>query len=258
MAIHLVYAPPKVGKSAFLTYVALYSMEDRERIYNAKMVLNQMMDCGYPLQYYYQFPHYTFVNQEFFRVAKMRSLIKTHVINPFELALPNNKFETMFIPEYSTILIDEAQKYYNSRKEVSSYVCNWFETHGHAHYDIWLATQRPKMIDLRIRELITDFKFVEKLEFIATKKGVETVFTVIEHNDCYSVQKFIESGFKDPAGKRKQYSIATDIRKCYDAYCYRQAFYNGFHDTNLKLKLLNGESSNVLMNDYIVPKGFFE
>lgn len=258
--ISLVYAPPKTGKSLFLVSVYVLLAFDREKDNMARQVLKSRISEGYPLDEYLKLKHFIFSNNEI--IARKFGYYPrvSNIFNPFEFGLPNTIFKTRFFPEYSTLFIDEAQKYFNSRKKLNEYTSRAFETSGHMHYDIWLATQRPKLIDLNVRELITKFIDIRKVEFKETKHGIKTIIYTIEHEDNYSVEKYIESGRKEMyGGIKNEYEINRDLRQDYNAFCYNESFYNGFHDKETKFTYeINKNAEEVIRSDYNVPKGYFE
>lgn len=258
MAITLVYAPPKFGKTLMLSFIFHNLIKDRQRILNAKEVLKQKIDEGYPLEKYMSLQHYIFSNVKFISKNFGYSDRVSNDFNPFEIGLPNEVFKTRFFPEYSIFIWDECQKQLNSRKKLNRYTSAWFEQHGHSHYEIILATQRPKLVDLNVRDLITRFIDIRKVEFEETKQGVKTVIYTVEHEDCNSVERYIESGRKEPMGEKKVYKIDCDLRNTYDAFCYSSNYYAGFHDDKLKVEYGPKEENDLLSaKDYTAPKGYY-
>lgn len=261
MAITMIYAPPKRGKTLFLAYLVQQFAFDRERLIASKGVIEHRCALGYPLQDYLRYNHFVYSNVEI-RTNKRGCLSRvTHFYNPFKIAVPNDKFKTTFLPEYSTIIWDECQKQLNSRKSLNRFTSAWFEQSGHMHYDIYLATQRPKLTDLNVRELITKFIYIDSVEFVLTDTGVKTRIYTVEHTDCYSVDEFISSGYNLNNGSKRMYEYDGDLRKCYDAYCYNDNYYAGFVTDNPKIKVdyeTDSEYDHGDTSEYTAPKGYYD
>ena len=261
MAITMIYAPPKRGKTLFLAYLVQMLAFDFERSNNAKIVLQNRCALGYPLQDYLKYNHYVYSNVELRTKKSGYSERVTHPFNPFKVGVPNDKFITTFFPEYSVIIWDECQKQLNSRKSLNRFTSAWFEQSGHMHYDIYLATQRPKLTDLNVRELITKFIYIKEVEFLETSTEIKTIIYTIEHDNCYSVDQFIASGYVEPKGQQRIYEFNGDLRECYDAYCYNENYYAGFDSSNPKIKVdfeTNTEYNHSDTSEYTAPKGFYD
>ena len=261
MAITMVYAPPKRGKTLYLAYLVQMLAFDNERTKLAKKEIANRCALGYPLQDFLEYNHFIYSNVEIRTKRNGYSQRLTHYFNPVKVAVPNDKFETTFFPDYSIIIWDECQKQLNSRKSLNRFTSAWFEQSGHMHYDIYLATQRPKLTDLNVRELITRFIYIDNVEFRETKKGVETVIYTIEHTDCYAVEQFVSSGYKEPKGEKYTYHFAGDLRLCYDAYCYNENYYSCFVSTDPKIKVsfeTNEEYNHSNVAEYTAPKGYYD
>lgn len=259
--ITCVYAPPKFGKSLKLAFLFNLFVYDKERTKLAKEKLIERINLGYPLNEYLNYRHFVFSNISFVSRRFGYSPIISNPFNPFEFGLPNKKFTTRFFPEYSVLIVDEAQKYLNSRKKLNEYTSRAYETSGHMHYDLYLATQRPGLIDLNVRELITRFIDIRKAEFITNEFGqvLKTIIHTVEHDNCYAVEKYIESGRVTPSGETKTYEFEGDLRRSYNAFEYAESFYNGFHDKETKFESSNELTrEEVVRSDYVVPNGYYE
>jgi hypothetical protein len=68
------------------------------------------------------------------------------------------------LPAGSIIVIDECQRIFPIRKQsaqVPPHV-SAFETHRHKGYDIYLITQSPQLLDMHVRKLVGEYKFVDR------------------------------------------------------------------------------------------------
>jgi hypothetical protein len=68
------------------------------------------------------------------------------------------------LPKGAIIVIDEAQRVFPLRKQgaqVPEFISP-LETHRHKGYDIYLITQSPQLIDIHVRKLVGDYKFLDR------------------------------------------------------------------------------------------------
>ena len=159
--------------------------------------------------------------------------IQNYYINGFNLGMPNPFFPTIFIPPYSTIFLDEAQKYYDSRmsKYIRPEVYQWFQLHRHNHYNIYMACQRLGNIDLNIRALAEQIIVMESLEFKKDKYGrifnfnaTARLFSSSDTAESYMLSKE-RNEFKD-VGTKIEFKENLPIFNFYDSYGQKPAFYD--------------------------------
>lgn len=70
------------------------------------------------------------------------------------------------------IVLDEAQNHFNSKKDLAREVSLFFETSRHADLDVWIASQRPVLINKDIRDLSRHFIQIYKLEKTVAHFGI--------------------------------------------------------------------------------------
>ena len=71
------------------------------------------------------------------------------------------------------IVIDEAQNEFNSKADLPRAVSAFFEKSRHAHFEIWIASQRPILINKDIRDLSRHFIQIYKtLEMTVAHFGI--------------------------------------------------------------------------------------
>ena len=82
-----------------------------------------------------------------------------YYLNPYFFGIENDEFPVQHILPGGAYFIDEGQRYFNSRKSGTfpDHVSRAFEMHRHFKIDIYIGAQRPKLIDLNIRELTPRF-----------------------------------------------------------------------------------------------------
>lgn len=230
--ITIIFAPPRMGKTCFMTYLANNYAFDKDRNYLMKKEIVLKNDSGFS---FLNLPDHCVSANYSMIFRKFRYLPRTNrFINPYRLGFSNTYVETHFNLPYEAIFIDEAQQYLNSR--MSSYFpdwqSRWYEQHGHNNIDIFLATQRPMLIDVNVRELS---QFIEIVSMTVKYKGNGS-FKSIE----WCIRKIANSGLFDKymsSGKRDKSCFTEEIVKtkinifeCYDSQSCKPKFYLGNFD----------------------------
>ena len=132
--ITIICGIPGAGKTSCLTYKLVERMCDYglEDYFNLKHELVKLRQGGFsnvdlPTQKHLCFADYS---------VKVNNRLQVYYVDGFQIALDNPYFETQFIPPYSTIFLDEAQKYYDSRmsKYIREEVYRWYQLHRHNDY----------------------------------------------------------------------------------------------------------------------------
>ena len=151
-------------------------------------------------------------------------------INPFRLGFANQFVKTHFNFPYECILIQEAQKYFNSRMSMyyPDWQSRWFEQHGHNNLDIFMDTQRPNLIDLNIREL-SQFIEIVKMDVNFDKFGkflnITWKIRFIENAGLFD--KYMSSGKKDESCF-KEFNVVSDVNvfNFYNSQSCKPKFYD--------------------------------
>lgn len=72
----------------------------------------------------------------------------------------------------AVIFIDEAQNEFNSKIDLPRAVSSFFEKSRHADFEIWIASQRPILINKDIRDLSRHFVQIYKLDMTEAHFGI--------------------------------------------------------------------------------------
>lgn len=228
--ICIIFAPPRTGKTCFLSHVINSYMFDNER--NRKMqqeIIKKQINGFDNIKTIPQ--HCGSCNYDLVGKRFRYSNRKCRRINPYKLGFANDLVKTHFNLPYEVIGITEAQKYLNSRmcKGFPDWQSRWYEQHGHNHLDIYLDTQRPGLIDINIREL-AHFIEIFKLDIKHDKNGkiLSLTWTIrhIENNFLY--ERYVASGKKDNSCYKQMTVTANyNVFECYDSYSCEPLFYSG-------------------------------
>ncbi len=228
--ITIIFAPPRMGKTCFLTHIANMAAFDRQRNRAMQVEIMSKMANGFDglqtIPLHCVSANYDIVMRKFGYRPRLNRRI-----NPYRLGFANDYVQTHFTLPHECICITEAQKYLNSR--MSAYFPDWqsrfYEQHGHNDLDIWLDTQRPMLIDVNIREL-SQFIEIVRLEKWYDKFGkVNRLRWHIRRIDNSGLfDKYMASGKQDTTCYTKDTVTADyNVFSCYDSQSCKPRFYDG-------------------------------
>lgn len=252
MAITIVYAPPRTGKTVFLTHVATQLMFNRERNRLMQQEIYNKQQNGFTniktIPEHCVSSNYDITGHKFRRTPRY-----SRRINPYKLGFKNKFVKIHFNLPYEAIFITEAQKYFNSRMSMyyPDWQSRWFEQHGHDNIDIWLDTQRPMLIDVNIREL-SQFIEIVKLDVHKDKygrvQGMTWTIRKIESSSLFD--KYMASGKQDKSCYTEETVTADyNVFKCYDSQSCKPKFYDGHMEADFDYE--QAEPTEETMQGYI-------
>lgn len=203
---------------------------------------------------------------------KINRKIESYYIDGFKIGLPNPYFETTFIPPYSTIFLDEAQRYYDSRnsKSLRPEVYNWFQLHRQNHYNIYLVCQRLANIDVNIRALADKIIVIDELKLKTGEFGIVEHFKWITREfespdtaEDYCVKKDREEVAR--LGQKVIVESHLPLFRYYDSFGNKPVFFNGKENTPfdyyIEKKYNYSVESFVEYNEnhyFTAPKGYWK
>lgn len=231
--ITIIFAPPRTGKTCFMTYILNEYAFDRSRTRKMQQEIYNKNLNGFTLSCpkHCVSANYNITFRKFgYNVRYNR------YINPYKLGFFNLQVPTHFNLPYEVIGITEAQKYLNSR--MSRFFPDWqsrfYEQHGHNNLDIFLDTQRPMLIDVNIRELS---RFIEiiSLSFDYDKFGrISKMHWIIREIDNSGLfDKYMSSGKSDKTCYIEKEIVAKyNVFDLYDSQSCKPKFYEGHFDSD--------------------------
>ena len=264
--ITIIFAPPRTGKTCYMTHLLNEIAFDRERIKNMTNEIARKNQNGFELT----IPKHT-VSSNYDITCRKFGYSRRHsrIINPFRLGFANEWVETHFNIPYEAIGITEAQKYLNSRMSMyyPEWQSRWYEQHGHNNLDIFLDTQRPMLIDVNIREL-SQFVEIVKLRIFNDKFGkpckLRWIIREIPNSSLF--EKYIASGKKDKdCFTEKVVTANYNVFALYDSQSCKPKFYAGHFDEDFDIKTT--EQTEESVDGYIryledtddeMPKNFYQ
>jgi len=226
--ITIIFGVPRAGKTALMTHLLNQAMFDRERYKSMVRAIEQKNNGGFALTIprHCVVANYDIVGRKFGYSQRL-----SRRINPFRLGYANDKVKTHFIEPYTIIGITEGQKYFNSRMSLyyPDWQSRWFEQHGHNNYDIYIDVQRPKLIDVNIRELSQFIEILKKENRTnANGKIVSIKWTVRRFLGSCELDQYLATGKKDTTCYTTEIITCDyDVHECYNSQMCKPKFYDG-------------------------------
>ena len=225
--ITIIFGAPGSGKSSLNTYFLkrLYRREGEIRLDKTRALIEKANEHRLtPLSMPDKPP--IFSNYEVKFQTDYEEDFEPYLINGFYMGLQNDRIPTQYIPPASAMFLDEAQRFYDSRKSATfpEFVSRFYEMHRHYHIDLWLAVQRPILIDANIRSLCRNFIEMERMEHEYDDAGriAKTIFHCREFDRWEEIEQYLESGTE--TYKKEIYTHEGDIFRSFDSYSYFEAF----------------------------------
>lgn len=239
MAITIIFAPPRTGKTCYMTHIARENAFNRQRNKLMTFEIRNKQESGFEniktIPLHCVSGNYDMVFRKFRYSPRYN-----RKINPYRLGFANKYVKTHFNLPYECICITEAQKYLNSRMSLyfPDWQSRWYEQHGHDDLDIYLDTQRPMLIDVNIRELA---QFVEIVKLTIKRDdygricGLKWIIRKIDNSALFD--KYMASGKKDKSCYIEEVVEADyNVFECYDSKSCKPKFYEGHLEEDFDYK----------------------
>ena len=266
MAIYIIFAPPRTGKTCFMTHCLNQFAFNKERNKQMRYEIINKNNNGFNLS----IPKHCVSSNYDIIFRKFRYTPRfNRRVNPFKLGFNNEFVKTHFNYPYEVIGITEAQKYLNSRMSMyfPEWQSRWYEQHGHNNLDIFLDTQRPMLIDVNIRELASFIEIIKlKINYnnFGKVKRLKWTIRIIQNSSLF--EKYMASGKKDRSCYKEQTVIANyNVFDLYSSQSCKPKFYDGHFnedfDINEGEKLeesLDGYIRYLHDNDDELPNGYYQ
>ena len=269
MSITIIVGKPGAGKTVFATNILANKMFNSfEDMLCLKQEIKKLKEGGFTMLDLPPQRHLCYADYK----VKISRTTQAYTIDGYKIGLPNPYFETIFIPPYSTIFLDEAQRYYDSRnsKGLRSEVYNWYQLHRQNHYNIYLICQRLGNIDLNIRSIADKVIVIDELNMKKDKYGRVSKFTwnIREFESADTAEDYcLKKDRSEYANLGIKQTVISKLPlfQYYDSFANKPAFFNGkeyekFNYTiepNYKLTI----DSFIEYNEnhlYSAPKGYWK
>ncbi len=234
--ITIIFGGNGKGKTSLMAFFLNESSFDDERLCKARAELkkvNEKFNLNIP-----EPKHFTYANGEYNFRKFGYSDRKNIELFPEKLGIQSEApegVECQFILPYATLGIDEAQTWFPSRDgEVKPYQFSFFEKHRHNNLDIYLATTRAKLIDLRIRDIACGM-YIKKRTITKNKYDTINVTWTVDYIDIGNWEGYLSapSDEKKKFSEERRYTCNYNIYDIYDPESCKELFYKGY---NLEVK----------------------
>lgn len=264
--IRIICGEPRVGKTALMTSFALKHMIGVQAHRDIRECIKVLMPFNAG-GFCYIVPSDHLVFADYTVWTGSGGHVTNYEAEGFYLGLPNDRHPTMFLPPASHIYLDEAQKYYDSRKKgLADFVSRFYELHGHYRLELTCTVQRPKLIDLNIRELAAEIIYVLKLEHNRENgRIVSSDWTCVLFRDVAAAVSYIEGGCRDfKGGTLTEYSYTGNIFRHYDSFDKCPLFFKDRYNSQFDLRhaVRTGSTLPEILDyndqhDYTVPDTYY-
>lgn len=233
--ITIITGIPGAGKTAHLCYLLVQRMIEHGFEDYAKCVkeIKKLNAGGFDQLSPPPFKHVCYSDFD----VKVNSNYHNYYIDGFKIGLPNPYFDTTFIPPYSNIFLDEAQRYYNSRmsKYLRDEVYGFYQLHRHNHYNIFMACQRLGNIDVNIRSIAERILVIDKIDVEENDWGmpINITWTIREFVSCDTAEAYMlarERKENLDIGKIVVESTNLSIFDFYNSHSMQPAFFEYNYD----------------------------
>ena len=227
MGLHNVFGETGSGKSMFLmhTFAEMYYERGEEILERSRRIIEeQNKKRKKKLALPDRVPIYC-VNFKGKLPNPDGSVYEPYLIKGSEIGV-GKKYKKIY--PGAVIIIDEAQNEFNSKIDLPRSVSAFFETHRHADLEIWIASQRPILINKDIRDLSRHFIQIYKLEKTVAPFGIicGLKWQCREFDSRADVDEYVELSKR---GKRENvsyretvYTDTGDVLDFYDTkYCLK-------------------------------------
>ncbi len=180
-------------------------------------------------------------------------------IDGFCIGVASPLFTTSrFIPPYSSIFLDEAQRYYDSRmsKYLREEVYRWYQLHRHGDYNVYMACQRLGNIDINLRAIAERFLVMDKVDVRSNEFGVVSRVTWNYHEfTSGDIAEKYQLASDNPEyakmGIAVKESIDYNIFRCYNSKSARPVFYKNIINSNLPVDYYTEEGYQFTRESFV-------
>lgn len=192
MSLHNVFGDVGAGKTAFLMHelATVYFNRGQELLERSRRIIeDENKKRKTPLKYPDKVPIYCNFKVQISNPDG--SVYEPYEIKGSEIGIGKN-YKKLYLG--AVIFIDEAQNEFNSKDNLPRAVSAFFEKHRHGDFEIWIASQRPILINKDIRDISRHFVQICELEKDVAAFGIicGLKWTCREFNSRADVDEYVE------------------------------------------------------------------
>lgn len=153
-----------------------------------------------------------------------KKTFKPYWLQGYFFGIPNEDLQVEFIPPGSLIALDEAARYYNSRKSATmpEWASRAYDMQRHFDLDIMLTFTRDMMADATIREIAHKIILVEKQQHDKNGNAILGTKWFCKEFDGYEDYEAFKRG--ESGGKSTTYEYTGNVFDCYDSFTFGNIF----------------------------------
>lgn len=226
--ITIIFGKPGAGKTSLMTHfmIELYEKQgDELRERCIERIAEQNQDRLYALPFPDQPPFFSNYGVKF--LVDYEEEFSPYFLNPYYFGIENDEFEVQYLLPCSQCFISEGQKYFNSRKSLSlrDHVSRAFELHRQNEMNFFIDCQRPKLIDLNIRELAPRFLEVLRMENTTNSYGgiLSSAWYCKEFSSAAEVMDYLTTG--EGGHELPPFVHRGDIFEAFDSFEQKKKFF---------------------------------
>lgn len=241
--ICLVIAPPRTGKTSFMTAVANATAFHRKYLKEQLTEVRMLNSGGFRIPE----PDVVCVanyHMEYRKYGYSRKY--PYFVNGFKIGYKNKERDMAFILPYSKIFLTEGQKYLDSHVSLAfkAYQSRAYEQCGHISLNIFIDVQRPALINANVRE-IACFIEVLKLEkkYSRNNELIECVWHLRLIKNFKILERYQSTGDTSQVMDFKV-KYKHDVFKMYNSQVYKPKWFDGhYNNEGLLKKTINYDNS---------------
>ena len=253
--ITIITGIPGAGKTSLLAKIAVENMLNGRERYNAcrrefSLLNSTGCNLNLPNQKHLVFSDFP---------VRFGRRCQTYDIDGYRIGFLSPLFKNpAYIPPYSIILLDEAQRYYDSRmsRSLREEVYRWYQLHRHDDLDVYLTCQRLGNIDINIRAIAERFIVVDNTELKKDDFGIIRKIIWYYHEfvsgdiaEKYQLEK--DRSEFGRLGRDIFDCFDFDIFRCYSSKGGRPAYFRGLVNTNTPIDYYTDEGYQFTRESFV-------
>ena len=241
--ICIVFAPPRTGKTSFMTAVANATAFHRPFIKEQNSSIDELNNGGFDIPYT-DVVVVSNYHMEFRKYGYSRRY--PYFVNPFRIGYKNKERDMAFILPYFKIFLTEGQKYLDSHTSlaIKSYQSRAYEQCGHIDLNIFIDVQITGLINANVRE-IACFLEVLKLEkkYSRNNELIECIWHLRLVKNFKILERYQNTGDTSQVMDFKV-KYKHDVFKMYNSQVYKPKWFDGhYNNEGLLKKTINYDNS---------------
>lgn len=229
---------PRVGKTSYMQAVIeeLVIRHGDEILKKCKAKIDEYnRERKNALSYPDRVPIYTNIKNSKFHIGYNEDY-EPYILEPDKIGVYSEKFKPQYFPPFSTLVIDEAARYFDSHNwnNLKPETARGFEEHAQHGLNIYLIFHKASQADISIKNTAEKFIVILGQEHLRDKldRITETIWYYAEFDGFERYIDYINGG-KTPTTKYMRYR--GDVFETYDSFAFGKEFMPPDDGTNFNI-----------------------